>query len=154
MSIERSCTRTLVVVFIAVPFLAAAGAGAGVSQELIDRIRAEIARQGMKWKAAKTSMTRLSDEQRAARLIRLEPRVPLEAPGVSSPDYLFPAPPPAPSPVPDPADSSFNWSDVDGQDWTSPVKDQGDCGSCTIFASPTAGLSAALFSAGLPAADS
>jgi len=27
----------------------------------------------------------------------------------------------------------FNWMDFEGQDWTTPAKNQGNCGSCGIF---------------------
>ncbi len=39
------------------------------------------------------------------------------------------------SPKPDPVNvpSTFSWKDYNGQDWTSPAKNQGNCGSCWAF---------------------
>ncbi len=111
-------------------------AGADSEGERIAEIQAEIDAAGLSWTAGKTSMTALTEEEFRARLIPLDQyekmmeqaRTTLPTQGPPPRDF-------APgSPLPPPDDETFDWSNVGGEDWTSPVRDQGQCGSCTIFA--------------------
>ncbi len=44
-----------------------------------------------------------------------------------------------PPPIaPDPSEPVFNWSNVNGESWTTPAKNQGMCGSRTVFAAISA----------------
>ena len=46
--------------------------------------------------------------------------------------------------------SSFDWRDVDGVDWTTPIRDQGSCGSCAAFATNAAFESVVQIETGFP----
>jgi hypothetical protein len=111
-------------------------AGAQMTDAEIDELQARIDAQGLDWTAGRTSMTDLSDAQRRAMLMPTlaEQLAGVDPAGLPAGDPLPEAPPPGPYPPPDPEAPEFTWQDVDGEDWTSPVTNQGQCGSCAIFA--------------------
>jgi hypothetical protein len=122
----------LIVVACLAPIGALAQHGAEDLRALQDRIDAE----GLEWTAGPTSMTELSEAEQRSML--MPPLAELGAPDLTG---LSPAgslgtrrPAPAVAPFPSPDDPVFTWQDVNGQDWTSPVTNQGQCGSCAIFA--------------------
>ncbi len=129
--------RTMYCLMLIGAFLAVSPfAGADSEGEKIAKIQAEIDAANLDWTAGKTSMTALTQEEFRARLIPLDQYAKMmERARATLPTQ---GPPPrdfAPdSPLPPPEDEVFDWSNVGGEDWTSPVKDQGQCGSCTIFA--------------------
>ncbi|MDD5307960.1 MAG: C1 family peptidase [Deltaproteobacteria bacterium] len=112
--------------------LAATAVSADASRDEIARVRAEIKANGLAWTAGETSMTLLSPEQRGAMLIPLAQ--------MREERELFPGqparrpPPPARAVAFAPEDPVFTWRDVNGEDWTTPITNQGQCGSCTVFA--------------------
>jgi len=133
----RHTTRTLVALAVGTAFVTlSAAAVAQMTDEEIADLQARIDAQGLEWTAGRTSMTELSDAERRAMLMppwaeQLAGIDPSELPlGVPLPD----ATPPGRYPPPDPEAPEFTWQDVDGEDWTSPVTNQAQCGSCAIFA--------------------
>jgi len=112
------------------------GASAQMSDADIAELNTRIEAQGLDWVAGRTSMTELTDAERRAMLMPplAEQLSVLDPDALPAGDPLPDAPPHGPFPPPDPEAPEFTWQDVDGEDWTSPVTNQAQCGSCAIFA--------------------
>ncbi|MFC2015378.1 C1 family peptidase [Chloroflexota bacterium] len=93
-------------------------------EERITDLQQAIDGQGHTWKAGPTSLSELSREEQARRLgLRLDPS---EVAKVVS-QMAEAAPRTGQFPI------GWDWRDVDGTDWTTPVRDQQGCGSCVAF---------------------
>ncbi|MCK4575305.1 VCBS repeat-containing protein, partial [candidate division WOR-3 bacterium] len=91
----------------------------------LDAIRQAIKEKGAKWTAGITSMSILSKEERIARLGWIKELDP--PPGERG---LPPAFPPSRT-----QPESLDWRNYNGVNYTTPIRDQGACGSCVCFGS-------------------
>ncbi|AGW13952.1 C1 family peptidase [Megalodesulfovibrio gigas] len=95
-----------------------------------DAINAAIQQAGGNWSAGETSISVLPEAQRRQRLGGL-------------PENATQADVPVVPLATDPLPQAFDWRNKDGVNYVTPVRDQGNCGSCFIFA-PVAALEAKL----------
>ena len=90
----------------------------------LTQIQREITQRGLGWRAGATSLANLPRELQDRRLgLHLDPgemeRLHEAFEAVSCEQCEFP--------------QAYDWRNVDGVDWTTPVREQGACGSCVAF---------------------
>ena len=112
-------------------------AGLSFSAE-IDEIRRAINSRGAKWIAQENPISLLPKEERRKRLGAFEEAVPPE--GIVNESFY------APLAVP----SAFDWRNISGNNFVTPIRNQGSCGSCWAFAATAALESKALITFNWP----
>ncbi|HME43097.1 MAG TPA: C1 family peptidase [Syntrophorhabdales bacterium] len=116
-----------------------AGSYVKADPQELNYVRQAIAAKGARWRAAETSVSKLSPEERRMRLGLVKSQMP-NAPLLAAPAASSAAALPA----------TFSWQNYNGQNFVTPVRNQGNCGSCWAFATTANLESVTLIKNGTP----
>ncbi len=114
---RRGLAKSGVVILLLVCVVSVHGPAQTVQHD-VDAVNQAILQAGARWTAGTTSVARLSDAERALRCGTIPTTVPK--------DQLMEIPVGVVPPM-------FDWRQWNGGDWTTPIRDQGNCGSCWDF---------------------
>jgi hypothetical protein len=116
----------LMAVLVALSTFATAAVGVGNGDDepeaRLRAIREAIEEKGAQWEAGETSLSGLSNEE-FRRMLGVQPELIQDEVGEAQQARKIQVGQP----------NQIDWRQKDGQNWTTPVRDQGPCGSCAAF---------------------
>ena len=112
-----------------------------IANDELEYVKQAIAAKGGRWHAQENNVSRLSHEERRMKLGLIKTQMP-DAPHVAAPAASQSTVAAVPG--------TLDWRNYNGGNWVTPVRNQGNCGSCWAFATAANLESATLIKNGTP----